>query len=320
MFTANGCLTAGSLLGVMPPGEEVASLRLPLIGTEQATSSEAVNHTSIVSDTANADKPGDVTPFTLGKGLPPVPAKLVAKIPKGDFVDMAELLRDNMEAERRRPRASSGDPLSGSSRRQVPDLLSWIQCFWMYAAVVTSKHPDKTKQLLAYQTMIVREARRCGGKGWLAYDSMFRQQAILSPNCDWSKLNNSLYSVTFLTQQNGRGRTCPHCLETDHAAADCALAPAHRPGRQQSGRENERSYSRSSQGDRASVFVTHGTMDAVQCLIVAIDMCVPNVTALITRRSIVRSIPIIPLTSQGRTHPLNQWETKTEVILLLCWD
>ena len=251
MFTANGCLTAGSLLGVMPPGEEVASLRLPLIGTEQATSSEAVNHTSIGSDTANADKPGDVTPFTLGEGLLPVPAKLVAKILKGDFVDMAKLLRDNMEAERRRPRASSGDPPNGSCRREVPDLLSWIQCFGMYAAVVTSKHPDKTKQLLAYQTMIVREARRCGGKGWLAYDSMFRQQAILTPNCDWSKLNNSLYSVTFLTQQNGRGRTCPYCLETDHAAADCALAPAHRPGRQQLGRENERSYSRSSQGDRS---------------------------------------------------------------------
>ena len=101
VFTANGCLTAGSLLGVMPPGEEVASLCLPLIGTEQVTSSEAMDHTSIGSDTANADKPGDVTPFTLGEGLPPVPAKLVAKILKGDFLDMAELLRDNMEAERR---------------------------------------------------------------------------------------------------------------------------------------------------------------------------------------------------------------------------
>ena len=33
--------------------------------------------------------------------MPPIPAKLVAKIQKGDFLDMAELLQDNMEAEMR---------------------------------------------------------------------------------------------------------------------------------------------------------------------------------------------------------------------------
>ena len=43
---------------------------------------------------------------TLGKlcntSLAPVPTKIVAKIIKGEFVDMAELLRDNIDAERRR--------------------------------------------------------------------------------------------------------------------------------------------------------------------------------------------------------------------------
>ena len=37
------------------------------------------------------------TPFVLSEDLPPVPAKLVAKIQKGDYVDMAELLCDTME-------------------------------------------------------------------------------------------------------------------------------------------------------------------------------------------------------------------------------
>ena len=40
-------------------------------------------------------------PFLLSEGLPPVPGKLVARILKGDFVDMAELLRDNLEAQRK---------------------------------------------------------------------------------------------------------------------------------------------------------------------------------------------------------------------------
>jgi hypothetical protein len=37
----------------------------------------------------------------LGEVLPVVPEKLVRKILKGDFMDMAELLKDNVEAERR---------------------------------------------------------------------------------------------------------------------------------------------------------------------------------------------------------------------------
>ena len=38
-------------------------------------------------------------PFVLSNGLAPVPAKLVARILRGEFVDMAELLRDNLEAQ-----------------------------------------------------------------------------------------------------------------------------------------------------------------------------------------------------------------------------
>ena len=110
------------------------------------------------------------------------------------------------------------------NRREVPDLLSWVQCFGMYATVLCSSQPDKTQQIYAYQTMIVREARRCGEKGWLAYDQMFRQQAAVRTT-DWSKLNNSLYVTTLLQQQNGRGQTCVHCMESDHVSHECSLAP-----------------------------------------------------------------------------------------------
>ena len=105
-----------------------------------------------------------VSPFVLSEGLPPVPAKLVAKIQKGDYVDMAELLRDNMEWEHPLSTSDSSESKSGrASRREVPDLLSWITCFGVYASVIRDKYPQKAKQLLAYQTLIVREARRCRG-------------------------------------------------------------------------------------------------------------------------------------------------------------
>ncbi len=45
------------------------------------------------------------------------------------------------------------------------------------------------------------------------------------PRVVWSQLNSSLYATSFLANQNQRGRTCQHCLETDHASLSCALAP-----------------------------------------------------------------------------------------------
>lgn len=60
-------------------------------------------------------------------------------------------------------------------------MLRWVTCFGMYTAVLTSKHPQMIKQLLAYQTMIIREAQQCGENSWLAYDSYF-QQVVGEPN------------------------------------------------------------------------------------------------------------------------------------------
>ena len=195
----------------------------------------------------------DVTqPFILSEGLPPVPAKLVSKIWKGEFVDMAELLCDNLEALRRGtltgPSATDAPPAK-RPRREVPDLLSWVQCFDTFMAVVASKKPEKLRQLLAYQILMVREARRCGGRGWLAYDTMFRQQVAGDDTADWSKLNSSLYAVSFLAQ-SVKAKSCTLCMEADHGEEDCALARQkprdHRLGGSQGFRQPPASSSTSS--------------------------------------------------------------------------
>ena len=168
-------------------------------------------------------------PFVLSEALPVVPAKLVRRILRAEYVDMAELLKDNMEAERRRLVGDTSAPhpqfAGRASRREVPDILSWLLCFNIYAAVVCSKHPEKIQQLLAYQVMMISEARRCGGRGWALYDSAFRQQIRSFETVDFSKINQSLYSTTFLAYGGGRPKFCPDCMMADHAHEDCALHP-----------------------------------------------------------------------------------------------
>lgn len=103
-------------------------------------------------------------PF-VEEGLPPVPPKLVNKIQRREFVDMAELLRDNVEAEQRRvgqggvaAAVCSWMSEKTSGRREVPDILSWMQCFSMYACILGEKYSQKVRELWAYRSLIVREA------------------------------------------------------------------------------------------------------------------------------------------------------------------
>ncbi len=94
-------------------------------------------------------------PFFLGDGMPPVPTKLVGKILKGEFVDVTELLR---EAER--SRNTSGQALAASTaqlmpcRREVSDLLSWVQCFGSYASMVAQKYQERVRQLSLHTNIL----------------------------------------------------------------------------------------------------------------------------------------------------------------------
>lgn len=157
-------------------------------------------------------------PFILSEALPVVPAKLVQRILWAEYVGMAELLKDNMELERRR---LLGEGMASqthfTTRREIPDILSWLQCFSLYAAIVGSKHPEKTQELLAYQAFMIGETRRCGGHGWLLYDAAFRQQIRLFETVDFSKINQSLYSTMFLAYGGGWGKFCPDCMMADHS-------------------------------------------------------------------------------------------------------
>jgi len=94
---------------------------LPELGTEAITGS-------------TKEKEVPPQPFILGEGLPLVPAKLVNKIQKGEFVDMAELLKDNIEAKRHRVANDQ-------------EGLSWLQCFGKYACVFGDKFLEKNREL-----------------------------------------------------------------------------------------------------------------------------------------------------------------------------
>ena len=98
-------------------------------------------------------------------------------------------------------------------------LLTWVSSFATYVAVVAEVHPKRVGDMLAYMRLIVREASKFGGNGWLTYDSVFRrnQEGLSTP---W---NASLHQVYIANQGVKVATPCKHCHEVDHVAADCAI-------------------------------------------------------------------------------------------------
>lgn len=83
----------------------VADLELPGFGERSGTEEpkdkeqDRVTHKPHHGGGESKGEAGDeASPFILGESLPVVPAKLVKKILKGDFVDMADLLKGSREA------------------------------------------------------------------------------------------------------------------------------------------------------------------------------------------------------------------------------
>jgi hypothetical protein len=63
--------------------------------------------------------------------------------------------------------------------REVATPLDWVYAFLAYISVRSSE--PLVRNMLTYARLIVREARRHGGSGWLQYDRVFRQQAAADP-------------------------------------------------------------------------------------------------------------------------------------------
>ena len=104
----------------------------------------------------------------LGTGLGALPRKMVEKMESGQYVDFTDLLPARGKA-RIPSQAFEGQIVVvqaldlAQSRKVIPDLATWIQCFGIYARVVTRKKPEKLPDLLAYMSLIARPAKNTNG-------------------------------------------------------------------------------------------------------------------------------------------------------------
>ena len=160
-------------------------------------------------------------------GPPPVPTKLTAKIKRGEFIEMAELLPEFWSSIREDDH--SKQEAKSWRARSVQDMLTWLQCYSLYVRVIGPQHPSRIPELMAYQANIVRASQDYTGLAWVRYDSAFRRQAALTGLTWWSAINPTLYTLYFVRSARTATR-CELCFATTHHTKECAQQGDPDPG------------------------------------------------------------------------------------------
>ena len=137
----------------------------------------------------------------MGPGRPPISAKSVSQIVAYKFIEMSDLIPENLES----PSVDlpsftieghSIVPTTTTASRkknEVYDILTWVECFNSYIAVITAFYPARARDLLAYMALIIRMAKQFPGRCWYNYDRAFRLEAAASNSTNWSQINADLY-------------------------------------------------------------------------------------------------------------------------------
>ena len=241
-------------LGAMPPASALASvplfqdtsygaygLSMPMSGglaQTVVTSHADVPELAASAPTAQGARLSHVPPISLGLSLSPAtapfPQRLVDKVRSGQFVEMRDLLVDNISLLQQLDTFGgqySGPTLPGTLRprlREVASLPSWMYCFMAYVAMRATD--PGVRDMLAYARLVIREAQRHGGSGWLDYDRVFRQQAALDPSLKWNTLHPGIQASTLVGRTSRPATFCTLCREPDHTSEQCALIYLQPPG------------------------------------------------------------------------------------------
>ena len=137
--------------------------------------------------------------FVVGPGFSPVPAKLVAQIVAGKYIDLSDLLAANLVQKEPEPQLLLDGRLVLTSqpkkqRRRIDDITLWMEAFSIFSLILVSYFPTRWKDLTQYKLLILRTYRHFSGRVWLAYDQAFREHAAATRLTDWSAMNVQLFN------------------------------------------------------------------------------------------------------------------------------
>ena len=189
----------GLSLGAMAPPQVLHSLSLPTFSASTMQAHSLPLTTPSVLPPFPLPPPPVSGDFLISANFPPIPAKLVQKIRRWEFVELNQLLPDNLVSF---PNQDSelGDQKLTRERKKLPpieDISSWCLAMLLYTATCHATYPHKTGDMLAYMASILQTSSNYPVEACLSYDRVFRAQAHLKPHFNWAGDNTRLWNDKF---------------------------------------------------------------------------------------------------------------------------
>ena len=170
---------------------------------------------------------------SAGAGLPALPKKMVERILANDYIDFSELPPAKGKV-RSLPSGLEGQVVLvqaadlSQSKKLIPDLATWVQCFALYLAVLAPQQPSRIPDLMAYMSCIAKASQKYNWPSWLVYDQNFHQEAANNPLQPWARVDPSIYAQSFTGQGIHTDNWCSKCHSLDHTSQHCPLTPRKR--------------------------------------------------------------------------------------------
>lgn len=112
-----------------------------------------------------------------------------------------------------------------ATKKLIPDMATWLQCFTIYAAVLGSQYPDRMLDLLGYAVFIAKCSQKLKWPSWVVYDKNFRQQAADENITVRARPDTRVYAQSFTNYNLSAEGWCKHCHSVDHISETCPIRP-----------------------------------------------------------------------------------------------
>ena len=166
--------------------------------------------------------------------LPAVPADVINRIRRGEFVNFDNLLPSNIgksssskititnDGERLCVANNSTDSSSSNSRNfksKVRDFFSWSLAWTLFFQIMIQFRSHLAGQLLQYQLYITNLANQYTFWAWYKYDQAFRRIVANNDDIGWDSVDEGSFNM-HVRGQSERVQ-CYHCGASNHLASSC---------------------------------------------------------------------------------------------------
>ena len=113
----------------------------------------------------------------------------IERIKSGAFVQLADLIPTRL--------GFKDTTRSKINHRSVANISEWLQALAVYVSVIAKTQPYHVPDLMGYQVPIIEASTEYRNNSWLAYDRCFWQQVAAHPQCKWSNIDSTLWTLAF---------------------------------------------------------------------------------------------------------------------------